>query len=149
MGFARCVAVLFATFLFIQTLASSATCPDCFVPSRAAYYPNSTEKGTETGECMFGSFGATINGGEVSAASDLYRGGLGCGACYEVRCTNSLYCSDKGVTVVITDHGSSDHADFILSQRAFSDMAQNTDTAASLMALGIVDVEYKRLVGVA
>lgn len=62
----------------------------------------------------------------------------------QVRCTNGYYCSEKGVTVVITDSGSSHNTDFILSQRAFSRMAQNADAAASLMATGIVDIEYRR-----
>ncbi|RDX70856.1 Expansin-like B1 [Mucuna pruriens] len=134
---------LFATFLFTQTLADT-SCTDCFVQSRAAYYPNSEENGTDVGACGFGSFGATVNGGDVSAASNLYRNGVGCGSCYQVRCSNSAYCSDNGVTVVITDQGSSDNTDFILSQRAFGGMALTTDAADSLLALGVVDIEYRR-----
>lgn len=63
---------------------------------------------------------------------------------HQVRCTDSKYCSDKGVNVVITDSGSSDRTDFILSRRAFSRMAQTTDAAASLLSRGVVDIEYRR-----
>ncbi|XP_019423137.1 PREDICTED: expansin-like B1 [Lupinus angustifolius] len=131
-------------FNFLQTLADT-SCTDCFIQSRATYYPNSEDNGTDVGACGFGSFGATLNGGDVSAASNLYRDGVGCGACYQVRCTNSAFCSDKGSTVVITDQGSSDNTDFILSQRAFGRMAQTTDAAASLLALGVVGIEYRRV----
>jgi hypothetical protein len=62
----------------------------------------------------------------------------------QVKCTNSYYCTDNGVTIVITDQGSSDNTDFILSRRAFGRMAQTTDAAASLLALGVVDIEYRR-----
>ncbi|XP_077242938.1 expansin-like B1 [Tasmannia lanceolata] len=136
---------LLVSILLTQTPARAATCSDCFIQSRAAYYPNSDEAGTDTGACGFGAFGAKVNGGDVSAASDLYRDGIGCGACYQVRCTNSNYCSDKGVTVVITDHGSSDNTDFILSRRAFSKLAQTTDLAPSLLNLGVVGIEYRRV----
>ncbi|KAI3441916.1 uncharacterized protein J3R85_001974 [Psidium guajava] len=136
---------LSATLFLVQSPANGATCSNCFVSSRAAYYPNSSQQGTDAGACGFGSFGAIINGGDVSAASDLYRGGVGCGACYQVRCTSSKYCSDKGVTVVITDQGSGDRTDFILSQRAFSQMAQTPDLASYLFTLGVVDIEYRRV----
>ncbi|KAK8996444.1 hypothetical protein V6N11_081719 [Hibiscus sabdariffa] len=122
--------ILFTTLLLKQILVEAATCSNCFTPSRAAHYPNSDEQGTDVGACGFGSFGATLNGGDVSAASDLYRNGVGC---------------DKGVTVVITDQGSGHNTDFVLSQRAFGKMAQTTDAAASLLALGVVDIEYRRV----
>lgn len=131
-----------STFLL---LANGQNCNDCFVQSRASYNPNSDGYGSDNGACGFGSFGATMNGGDVTAVSDLYRNGVGCGACYQVRCTNRNYCSDNGVTVVITDQGSGDHTDFILSKLAFSNMAQTTDAAASLFSLGVVDIEYKRV----
>ncbi|KAH6835835.1 hypothetical protein C2S53_007818 [Perilla frutescens var. hirtella] len=136
---------LVATLLLLKCVGNAAPCEDCFTQSRAAYYPNSDDKGTETGRCGYGTFGATINDGDVAAASDLYEDGLGCGACYQVRCANSKYCSDKGVTVVITDHGSSHNTDFILSSRAFGRMAQNADAAASLLAFGVTDIEYRRV----
>ncbi|CAN1256950.1 Expansin-like B1 [Linum perenne] len=151
---------LLAAVLLMQNLqTNAATCKDCFVQSRAAHYPNSDEQGTDHGACGFGTFGATLNGGDVSAASELYRNGLGCGACYQVhcslkvltitrfqqvRCTNSNYCSDKGVNIVITDQGSSANTDFILSRRAFAGMAQTKDAAAWILAHGIVDIEYRR-----
>ncbi|OWM88304.1 expansin-like B1 isoform X2 [Punica granatum] len=136
---------LSTALILIQAPAEAATCTGCFVQSRATYYPNSDEQGTDTGACGFGSFGANINGGDVSAAWDLYRDGLGCGACYQVRCTDSNYCSDKGVTVVITDQGSGDSTDFILSRRAFGRMAQTTDKASSLFTIGVIGIEYRRV----
>ncbi|KAI9086998.1 hypothetical protein K1719_030959 [Acacia pycnantha] len=143
---ALCSLLLTTTLLiFMQNLVIDAACSDCFVSSRASYYPNSDENGTDVGACGFGSFGATVNGGDVSAASNLYRDGLGCGACYQVRCTNSAYCSDKGMTIVITDQGSGPGTDFILSKRAFSHMAQNSDAAATLLAYGVVDIQYRRV----
>ncbi|KAM7530939.1 hypothetical protein LguiB_034349 [Lonicera macranthoides] len=96
------------------------------------------------GACGYGKFGAKINDGDVSAANGLYQDGVGCGACYQVRCTNSRYCSENGTTVVITDHGSGDRTGFILSRRAFRKLAQTTNAASSLLALGVIDVQYRR-----
>nr|GFD18659.1 expansin-like B1 [Tanacetum cinerariifolium] len=95
-------------FYVLNTAQADTSASGSFIHSRAAYYPDSDDKGTESGRCGYGSFGATINNGYVADASDLYRDGVGCGACYQVRCTNSKDCSDEGVTIVIIDQGSSD-----------------------------------------
>nr|CAD1818538.1 unnamed protein product [Ananas comosus var. bracteatus] len=159
--------VLLLPALLFLPMAMADSCSDCFVQSRAAYYPNSDQEGTESempfyttssdlsmlfyfdetsaGACEYGAYGATLNGGDVSAASNLYRNGVGCGACYQVRCTNSDLCSTDGVTIVITDSGSSDNTDFILSQHAFAKMGQTPDAGASLLALGAVGIEYQRV----
>ncbi|KAF3775756.1 Expansin-like B1 [Nymphaea thermarum] len=141
--------VLKFLILALQVFASSflrvAHAADAFVSSRAVYYPNSESSGTDVGACGFGKFGASLNGGDVSASAQLYRNGVGCGACYQVKCTNTDYCSDQGVTVVVTDFGASDGADFILSQHAFSRMAVNQTSASSLLQLGVVNVQYTRV----
>ncbi|XP_071692607.1 expansin-like B1 [Rutidosis leptorrhynchoides] len=138
--------IVSALIFFVLSSAQTATSSDSFTHSRAAYYPGSDEKGSEIGRCGYGPFGATINDGYVAAGSDLvYRDGVGCGACYQVRCTNSKDCSNEGVTVVVTDHGSSDRTDFIMSQKAFRKMAQSTYAEPSLLSQGIVDIEYRRV----
>nr|QDM54902.1 expansin-like B1 [Luffa aegyptiaca] len=139
------VFVFVITLIFMQRLSECATCSDCFTRSRAAHYPNSEEQGTDHGACGYGSFGATINGGDVATASDLYRNGVGCGACYQVRCIDSELCSEEGKMVVITDQGSGAGTDFIMSRRAYAGLAQTADAAASLFALGVIDIEYKRV----
>ncbi|KVH95253.1 expansin-like B1 isoform X2 [Cynara cardunculus var. scolymus] len=146
MAFSHQILFIASALIFsVLNPAQSATSDGPFTHSRAAYYPDSDDKGSETGRCGYGSFGATINYGDVAAASDLYRDGVGCGACYQVRCMNSKDCSDEGVTVVITDQGSSDRTDFIMSKKAFRKMAQSTYAASSLLAQGIVDIEYRRV----
>ncbi|XVF52527.1 hypothetical protein PTKIN_Ptkin05aG0025500 [Pterospermum kingtungense] len=131
-----CVMVLLPALCYSQ---------DDFVKSRATYYGSPDCLGTPTGACGFGEYGRTVNDANVAGASArLYKNGTGCGACYQVRCTNPRLCTDDGVYVVVTDYGEGDNTDFIHSPRAYARMAK-PDTAAELFSYGVVEVEYKRI----
>ncbi|EOY24195.1 hypothetical protein SCA6_005046 [Theobroma cacao] len=117
---------------------------DYFVRSRATYYGSPDCLGTPSGACGFGEYGRTVNDANVAGVSRLYKNGAGCGACYQVRCTNPQLCDGNGVNVVVTDYGEGDHTDFILSPRAYTRMARS-NTAAQLFAYGVVDVEFQRI----
>ncbi|KAJ0961601.1 hypothetical protein J5N97_001098 [Dioscorea zingiberensis] len=130
--------------LIILFFATLATCQNSFTYSRATFYGSPVGSGTSSGACGYGDFGRDINGGHVSAVSMLYRNGGGCGACYQVRCRYPQLCNDKGVKVVVTDHGEGDNTDFILSARGFVKLA-HPNMAAHLMAYGTIDIEYRRI----
>ncbi|KAF3448246.1 hypothetical protein FNV43_RR08959 [Rhamnella rubrinervis] len=117
---------------------------DTFIRSRAAYYGSPDCSRTPEGACGFGEYGRTVNQGNVAGVAGLYRNGSGCGACYQVRCTNQQYCSDDGVNIVATDYGEGDGTDFILSRRAYSKLAR-PNLAFKLFACSAVDVQYKRI----
>ncbi|KAL2548026.1 Expansin-like B1 [Forsythia ovata] len=117
---------------------------ELIVSSRATYYGSPDCKGTPTGACGFGEYGRTVNNGEVTGVSRLYRNGSGCGACYQVRCKIPAHCSDEGVKVVATDYGEGDRTDFIMSTRGYTKLAR-PNMAAELFAYGVVDVEYNRV----
>ncbi|KVH89758.1 Barwin-like endoglucanase [Cynara cardunculus var. scolymus] len=117
---------------------------DSYISSRATFYGSPDCLGTPTGACGYKAYGSTINGGEVSGVSRLFRNGTGCGACYQVRCKSPKCCSEDGVKVVVTDHGEGDNTDFILSVRAYAKLAL-PGLAAELISYGVVDVEYKRI----
>lgn len=91
------------------------------------------------GACGYNEFGKRINGGDVGAVSRLYRNGMGCGACYQVRCTHTHLCTDNGVTIVATDYREGDYTDFIPSPSAFVKLAR-PNMALELVAYGVVDI---------
>ncbi|OMP05414.1 hypothetical protein CCACVL1_01911 [Corchorus capsularis] len=118
---------------------------DYFVRTRATYYGSPDCLGAPTGACGFEEHGKTINyDANVAGVSRLYKNGTGCGACYQVRCTNPQLCTKNGVKVVVTDYGEGDNTDFILSPRAYSRMALS-NAAAELFTYGVVEVEYQRI----
>lgn len=119
-------------------------CDDC-VSSRASYYGSPDSLGNDRGACGYGSFGRNLNGGDVACAAQLYRDGLGCGACYQVICTNQDLCTEGGVKIVITDMGQGDRTDFILSRHGYAKLGLSANASDQLVAMGVVDIQYKRV----
>ncbi|KAL5973801.1 hypothetical protein ACLOJK_030458 [Asimina triloba] len=117
-----------------------------FTPSRTAYYGSMDGLGTWAarmdGACGYGEFGRKVYGGNVAAVSKLFEDGVGCGACYRVRCTNPKLCTKDGVEIMVTNHGAGDNTDFILSIHAFSSMDCQNE-GKQLMAYGVVAIEYR------
>ncbi|XP_054825648.1 expansin-like B1 [Prosopis cineraria] len=116
-----------------------------YTSSRATYYSTSDGYGTPTGACGYGDYGRTVNYGMVAGVSGLWRGGAGCGACYEVRCKDSKLCNQNGPTIVATDFGAGDRTDFIMSLNGFLKLGRDSSASQELKKYGVVDVEYKRV----
>ncbi|KAG6500067.1 hypothetical protein ZIOFF_039881 [Zingiber officinale] len=115
----------------------------CVHPARAGYL--SSLSVFSAGACGYGPMALGFNGGYVAAAtSTLYRGGVACGACFQVRCKNMKICHSEGVKVILTDLNEGNGTELILSRPAFMAMAQH-GMAKELKKLGTVDVEYMRI----
>ncbi|XP_028762628.1 expansin-like B1 [Neltuma alba] len=113
--------------------------------SRATYYSTPDGYGTSTGACGYGDYGRTVNYGMVAGVSGLWRGGAGCGACYQVRCKDSKLCDYSGPMIVTTDFGAGDRTDFIMSLNGFLKLGRDGKASQELKNQGVVDVEYKRV----
>uniref|UniRef100_A0A0C9RS59 TSA: Wollemia nobilis Ref_Wollemi_Transcript_15547_1086 transcribed RNA sequence n=1 Tax=Wollemia nobilis TaxID=56998 RepID=A0A0C9RS59_9CONI len=133
-----------AGWIMIAFMLSTALCCDrCVHKSKVAYFEQS--KAINGGACGYESVAATLNRGGVAMASPkIYRDGVGCGACYQIRCTDPAICTKSGVKVVVTDLTQNNQTDFVIPARTFSSLA-SPSKSADLVKRGLVDIEYKRI----
>ncbi|MED6156651.1 hypothetical protein PIB30_016388 [Stylosanthes scabra] len=142
---------LVCVILLLPALSSATNyntdyCPwNPYKNSRASFYGTRDGYGTSSGACGYGEYGRTVNDGKVAAVSGLWRGGSGCGACYQVICKVPTLCKAKGVTVVATDYGQGDRTDFIMSPRAFEGLGVSPGASKELKKYGTLDIAYKRV----
>ncbi|OVA10878.1 Expansin/pollen allergen [Macleaya cordata] len=136
------MAMIFFLCLFFFLISYSSACDRCVHQSKAAYF--SSPSSLSSGACGYGSLAIGFNGGHLAAGvPSLFRDGIGCGACFQIRCKKQGICSSGGTKVILTDLNHNNKTDFVLSNRAFKAMARDGMAAKDLLKLGMVDIEYK------
>ncbi|KAJ4965320.1 hypothetical protein NE237_017169 [Protea cynaroides] len=129
----------FLFFLFSSAIA----CKQCVYQSKATSFSSSAS--LSSGACGYGSLAPGFNGGHLAAGvASLFRDGVGCGGCFQIRCKNQTLCSSGGTKVILTDLNKDNQTSFVLTGSAFAALAKG-GLADDIVKLGIVDVEYKRI----
>ncbi|KAM0821172.1 hypothetical protein ACQ4PT_029713 [Festuca glaucescens] len=132
---------------YTSKLAKASSSP--WLPAKATWYGAPTGAGPDDngGACgykhvnqyPFMSMGSCGN-------EPLFKDGMGCGACYRIRCVNDRSCSGKPETVMITDMNYYPVAKyhFDLSGTAFGAMAK-PGLNDKLRHAGIIDIQFRRV----
>ncbi|GMJ12674.1 EXPANSIN L1, expansin-like A1 [Hibiscus trionum] len=130
-------------WLLFLLISSATACDRCVHQSKADFF--SSDAPLASGACGYASLALNLTGGRLAAAvASLYKGGAGCGACFQIRCKDPKLCSSSGTNVTVTDLNLNNQTDFVVSGTAFKAMA-NQGMDQDVLKLGIADVEYKRI----
>ncbi|KAL9165298.1 hypothetical protein ABFS82_06G162300 [Erythranthe guttata] len=131
-----------------QTVINS-TFAGGFSPAVATWYDSPTGAGSG-GACGFDNDVAypPYNGMTAAGNQNIFQSGKGCGACYQVKCTENPLCSGNPVTVTVTNECpgtcNNEAFHFDLSGKAFGALAK-PGQADPLRKWGRINIQYQRV----
>uniref|UniRef100_A0A803M0V4 Expansin n=2 Tax=Chenopodium quinoa TaxID=63459 RepID=A0A803M0V4_CHEQI len=88
-------------FLAIMALVTMVHCQD-WTDAHATFYGDAKGGDTEKGACVYRTLTQGYGLQTTALSTALYLDGATCGACYEIKCTNSEWCKDGAGTIKVT-----------------------------------------------
>ncbi|KAF6984109.1 hypothetical protein CFC21_002159 [Triticum aestivum] len=120
-----------------------------WLPAKATWYGKPTGSGPKDngGACGIKDVNLAPYNGMIACGNvPIFKDGKGCGSCYEIKCQKPSPCSDKPVTIFITDKNYEPIAPYHidLSGKAFGAMAP-PGKEQTLRSFGELELQFRRV----